>query len=554
MPLKPGRSNAVKSQNISEMMAAGHPQDQAVAAAMDNARRHPKAGGGSTDDEGFTVNEYGAAPSSGYMVSLPGHEKIIPRAVTTAADRAAYTRENQADLEQPGNYFGGWQHKGKTYLDVSRDVPTRTEAVREAHRGHQKAIYDVRHHHADLVRSVGGAINAALHVARKLAEGGGPGLSLTGAPGAGAADATYAGPLHTHGAGRTDRIKLDVKPGSYIVPADVVSILGQGNTLNGSAVLKAMFDPKMLTGGIQIPPGQAGKLKPPMPPTVAPVHAQSHGVQKQKMQSGGTPRYGFQEFLPPSQMREWPISKFSNVPASGEFEPTYNPMQDRPFPPKTPFTLTKAERVDNKRVKQKDPYVQVSHKSSIDEKPLGNVNGPFAVDNPAGENRDIPAPSAMVRVQTPMSMWLEPMMPSPEPEDQQMLNDEPLSDRPARFRTMKRGGAADKDEKEDKDDKKKRMHGLTALGSLMGYGPQPSAMGDVAGFGDARGGKTSKVPIVAAGGEHVVAPESIIAKFGKAGMDDRQALDHGHETMDEFVKLVRAEEVKRLKNAPPPKR
>ncbi len=39
MPLKPGSSNAVVSSNIEEMMASGHPQNQAVAAALSNAGR-----------------------------------------------------------------------------------------------------------------------------------------------------------------------------------------------------------------------------------------------------------------------------------------------------------------------------------------------------------------------------------------------------------------------------------------------------------------------------------------------------------------------------------
>ena len=39
MPLKPGSDQATISQNISEMRAAGHPQDQAVAAALNNARK-----------------------------------------------------------------------------------------------------------------------------------------------------------------------------------------------------------------------------------------------------------------------------------------------------------------------------------------------------------------------------------------------------------------------------------------------------------------------------------------------------------------------------------
>jgi hypothetical protein len=39
MPLKPGSSDAVISENIAEMIRAGHPRDQAIAAAYRNAGR-----------------------------------------------------------------------------------------------------------------------------------------------------------------------------------------------------------------------------------------------------------------------------------------------------------------------------------------------------------------------------------------------------------------------------------------------------------------------------------------------------------------------------------
>lgn len=42
MPLKPGNDPKTISENIREMVHAGHPQKQAVAAALNNARRTSK--------------------------------------------------------------------------------------------------------------------------------------------------------------------------------------------------------------------------------------------------------------------------------------------------------------------------------------------------------------------------------------------------------------------------------------------------------------------------------------------------------------------------------
>src|SRR5258708_23087947 len=46
MPLSPGSSREVIGRNIREMVAAGHPQNQAVAASLSNARRHQSSRGG----------------------------------------------------------------------------------------------------------------------------------------------------------------------------------------------------------------------------------------------------------------------------------------------------------------------------------------------------------------------------------------------------------------------------------------------------------------------------------------------------------------------------
>ncbi|HVT27657.1 MAG TPA: hypothetical protein VHE81_06525 [Lacipirellulaceae bacterium] len=62
------------------------------------------------------------------------------------------------------------------------------------------------------------------------------------------------GPLHAASGGRTDVLPIDVAAGSYVIPSDIVSALGEGNTLAGTRVLGEMFPaqaPKLAyaTGG-----------------------------------------------------------------------------------------------------------------------------------------------------------------------------------------------------------------------------------------------------------------------------------------------------------------
>jgi hypothetical protein len=53
MPLKPGKSQQTISRNISEMVRAGHPQDQSVAAALNMARKAMERGGASKNPKVF---------------------------------------------------------------------------------------------------------------------------------------------------------------------------------------------------------------------------------------------------------------------------------------------------------------------------------------------------------------------------------------------------------------------------------------------------------------------------------------------------------------------
>ena len=68
----------------------------------------------------------------------------------------------------------------------------------------------------------------------------------------------HSGPIISKVAGRTDHHPIDVEPESYVIPADVVSGLGEGNTLNGLEIIKRMFglpdqpQQKLSRGGVPV--------------------------------------------------------------------------------------------------------------------------------------------------------------------------------------------------------------------------------------------------------------------------------------------------------------
>lgn len=94
------------------------------------------------------------------------------------------------------------------------------------------------------------------------------------------------GLIHSPIAGRTDELAINIPSGSYVLPADVVSGLGQGNTIAGAALLDRVFAgnpyhaeggayrsrmPQQVTGGG--PPGvhPGGPPAPPAAPSQQPA-------------------------------------------------------------------------------------------------------------------------------------------------------------------------------------------------------------------------------------------------------------------------------------------
>src|SRR6185437_13693679 len=107
-------------------------------------------------------------------------------------------------------------------------------------------------------------------VGQGFARGGAPKRDMGGMMGLSTADPWWtraeargdSGLLHGTTGGQADAVKTQAPPGSFVVPAEVVAGLGQGNTLAGARVMQTILS----TGphGMPLPRGDRGR-GPPRP-------------------------------------------------------------------------------------------------------------------------------------------------------------------------------------------------------------------------------------------------------------------------------------------------
>jgi hypothetical protein len=67
----------------------------------------------------------------------------------------------------------------------------------------------------------------------------------------------HVGPIHSSVAGRTDHLPIHVPSGSYVIPADIVSGMGEGTTIAGFKHMRRMFGGEPYGQG-SAPYGQSG--------------------------------------------------------------------------------------------------------------------------------------------------------------------------------------------------------------------------------------------------------------------------------------------------------
>jgi hypothetical protein len=95
----------------------------------------------------------------------------------------------------------------------------------------------------------------------------------------------HVGMIHSPIPGRTDKISMNVKGGSYILPADIVSGIGQGNSMAGASILNKFF--KMSPYG-----ASAGRVGTPKVNYGKPMNMRLPSMKAPKFAGGGQAETG----------------------------------------------------------------------------------------------------------------------------------------------------------------------------------------------------------------------------------------------------------------------
>lgn len=272
MPLAPGSSRGIISQNIREMRAAGHPERVAVAAALSNADRHPHAQGG------IVGYQDGGAPSPEFLPSLATQNPLEQSALSRLSQ---IPTEKLRELAMSGA-AGPQQGLVQRMLAQRQMMPGS---------GPQPQPFTSPAAMPPVMQGGGGVpwtedMSLAHHVSRETT-----------------------GFIHSPVPGRTDLINANPPVGSYVIPADIVSGIGEGNSLAGAALLQRAMS--IGPFGVPIPPHRGGGMGMPRPPgrfaepIMGPASARGGKVKEREGDPTPILAAGGEMIVPPHVVRAW---------------------------------------------------------------------------------------------------------------------------------------------------------------------------------------------------------------------------------------------------------
>jgi 8-oxo-dGTP pyrophosphatase MutT (NUDIX family) len=318
------------------------------------------------------------------------------------------------------------------------------------------------------------AIAAALNVARqhrkRRDDGGASNSDIQHAP----TPKFHSGPIHSGVSGRTDHLPVTLESGSYVLPADCVSSLGEGNTLAGFKVLRRMFGGEPY-GGSSAPYAQT---KGPYASGTHPYNQSGgpYGSQIGRATGGSVRRAAGILFVSPE--KEVLLMRRTGKDHAGEWALPAGGIEKGERPSEAAYRETR-EETGYDHDGGLSPFMH-SERDGVDFTTFLAHSEKFRPK--LNEEHD-------------GAIWIKPA-----------------------------------------EAEKLPLHpGVRA------------ALGKLERRGKARGGETSGVPIVAAGGEWVISPHHVV----DIGAGD---IDRGHRVLDSFVKRRRQELIAELQRLPGPRR
>jgi hypothetical protein len=338
----------------------------------------------------------------------------------------------------------------------------------------------------------------------------------------------HQGAIHSAVAGRTDHLPMHVASGSYVIPADIISAMGEGNSMAGFKVAKSIFsrDNEDPTEGT--PYGEAG-----LP----------YDMDTPRKAGGGTASRDRQDTAPrssPTSGGATSRDRQDRVQAGSQM--VSRDRQDKYIRPSTPAASPLAPRTSSappqRPAQASGPKEYTGFWDRINGGgPGAGYTGLWDMINGGGMGAGYTGLRDMVNGGGMGASYASANAPAPaaggvQPTGTPAKGQGFWSKAAPVLGTMIAG----------------------PVGGLVGMGLQRKENGQT-GFqnligqitGKAGGGATEGVPIVAAGGEYVIPPHDVV----HIGGGD---LDHGHKVLDAFVKKMRQKTIKTLQNLPGPKK
>jgi hypothetical protein len=242
---------------VSKKNGSSHPRNQSIAAALNVARSVGKADGGeikafhgtNADVDSFRpLTHFGSAKAAKQRLNdkYKGNGNIIPVTLSMKNPLRVSDIEASDEASLLNSIKAGKYPRLDLRTANSRGV---VEALKAA--GHDGLVY--KNNMED--RGADSYVNLTpdqVKIARTAKADGGETTTTTTSPGgfSGASQAAmdpvgdhlHTGPIHSPVAGRTDHLPMHVPSGSYVIPADIISAMGEGNTMAGFKHVRRMFE------------------------------------------------------------------------------------------------------------------------------------------------------------------------------------------------------------------------------------------------------------------------------------------------------------------------